>query len=115
MNKILLHIEGFTVFALCLYFYWLNDFSWWLFSLLILAPDLSMIGYTLNNQIGAVVYNIFHTYTVSLFVALLGWFLPHPVIFAVGLIWTAHIGMDRMVGYGLKYPTDFKHNHLNQM
>lgn len=115
MNKVLLHVEGLAVFALCLYFYWLNDLSWLLFLLLILAPDLSMAGYIINNRNGAFIYNIFHTYTLSLSAVLLGWLLSNPTVLAVGLIWTAHIGMDRMVGYGLKYPSDFKHNHLNQM
>jgi hypothetical protein len=115
MNKILLHVEGLTIFALSLYFYWLNDLNGLFFLLLILVPDLSMLGYTINKRVGAIIYNIFHTYTLSLLAVLLGWYLSNPIILAVGLIWTAHIGMDRMVGYGLKYPTDFKHNHLNQM
>lgn len=115
MNKVLLHVEGLAVFAFSLYFYWLNNLSWLLFLLLILAPDLSMAGYMINNRIGALIYNIFHTYTLSLLTVLLGWLLSAPLVLAVGLILTAHIGMDRMAGYGLKFPSDFKHNHLNQM
>lgn len=115
MNKILLHVEGFAVFALSLYMYWSNEFSWVWFLLFILAPDLSMIGYFFNEKAGAKIYNLFHTYTLSLFLGFLGWQLSNPTIFAVGIIWTAHIGMDRMVGYGLKYPTSFKDNHLNRV
>lgn len=115
MNKILLHLEGLTVFVLCVYLYWRGDYNWLLFVLLILAPDLSMAGYLIDNRTGAIIYNIFHTYTLSLLPVFLGWLLSNPTLTAVGLIWTTHIGMDRLVGYGLKYPDDFKHNHLNQM
>jgi hypothetical protein len=34
---------------------------------------------------------------------------------AVALIWAAHIGVDRLVGYGLKYPTAFKDTHLQRV
>jgi len=115
MIKRLLHLEGFAVFGLSLYLYWLNDYSWLFFFLLILAPDLAMLGYLLNNEFGAKLYNLFHTYFVSLFVILLGLFFSNSTILVAGIIWTAHIGMDRMVGYGLKFPTHFKDNHLNQL
>lgn len=115
MNKGLLHLEGLTVFCLSLYLYWLNGFSWILFFVLILAPDLSMVGYLKNNKFGAFLYNIFHTYTVSLLIIFLGFILSNPTLLSVGIIWTTHIGMDRMVGYGLKYPTSFKDNHLNHL
>lgn len=115
MNKILLHIEGFVVFVLCIYFYGYFDFSWLLFLILLLSPDLAILGFLLNNKIGTIVYNIFHTYTTSLITIFLGFLLSIPTILAIGLIWTAHIGMDRMVGYGLKYLNDFKDNHLNRV
>ena len=33
----------------------------------------------------------------------------------LGLIWLAHIGMDRAIGYGLKYPTNHKDTHLQRV
>lgn len=115
MNKIILHIEGFFVFALSVYFYMTLEFSWVLFFLLLLAPDIAMLGYLINSKIGAIIYNLFHTYTISLIIVFLGIIFSLPTILAIGLIWTAHIGMDRMVGYGLKYPTSFKENHLHKV
>ncbi|WP_100011656.1 DUF4260 domain-containing protein [Lentibacillus sediminis] len=115
MNKVLLHVEGSSVLALSVYFYWASEFSWVLFFILLLAPDISMLGYFLNNRVGAVIYNLFHTYSLSIGVILCGLLLSAPAVTAIGLIWTAHIGMDRMVGYGLKYPTAFKDTHLNRV
>ncbi|SDJ81009.1 DUF4260 domain-containing protein [Sediminibacillus albus] len=115
MSKILLHIEGFAVLALSLYLYGYSQFSWLLFFILLLAPDISMLGYLLNNKAGAVLYNLFHTYGLSIGLVFCGLIVSNPHILALGLIWSAHIGMDRMIGYGLKYPTGFKDNHLNRV
>ncbi|MUK88918.1 DUF4260 family protein [Ornithinibacillus sp. L9] len=115
MNKLLLHAEGFAVLALSVYAYGLNQFSWLLFFILILAPDISMLGYLVNNKIGALLYNLFHTYTVAIIVIFFGLLLSNPSTIAVGIIWTAHIGMDRMFGFGLKYQSEFKETHLNRV
>ncbi|MBM7571928.1 DUF4260 domain-containing protein [Aquibacillus albus] len=115
MNKILLHIEGFAVLVLSVYFYGQSQFSWLLFFILLFAPDISMIGYLLNNKVGAIIYNLFHTYSLSISVVICGLIVPNETLLAIGLIWSAHIGMDRMIGYGLKYPTEFKATHLNRV
>lgn len=115
MNKWLLHGEGLIVFALCIYFYASIEMGWILFALLLFAPDLSMFGYLVNRRIGAKFYNLFHTYIVSVGVTVFGYLFYMPIMFAVGLIWTAHIGLDRLFGYGLKYPTEFKDTHLQRV
>lgn len=115
MNKILLRLEGLVVFILCLSIYGYYELSWLLFIILLFAPDISMLGYFINKKIGAFVYNIFHTYTISVPVTVIGFLSAQPIFFTVGLIWTAHIGMDRLFGFGLKYPTDFKDTHLNRV
>lgn len=115
MHRQLLQLEGLAVFSLSLYFYWINDFSWLFFFLIILVPDLSAIGYLMNHKSGALLYNIFHTYLLSLLIIFLGGFLSIPTLLAIGIIWTAHIGIDRAFGFGLKYPTSFQENHLKQM
>ncbi|MCA1053710.1 DUF4260 domain-containing protein [Rossellomorea aquimaris] len=115
MNKWLLRIEGLCVFLLSIYVYGTNDFSWPLFLLLLFTPDVGMIGYVFNHERGAVVYNAFHTYSLPLGLLVLASILEIQWIFLYSLIWTAHIGMDRMLGYGLKYPTHFKDTHLNRM
>lgn len=115
MNKFLLHAEGLAVLLLSIYFYQYNQFSWLLFFILLLAPDISMLGYLFNNKIGMIVYNIFHTYITTLIVIFCGSVFSIPVILAIGIIWSAHIGMDRMFGFGLKYSTGFNDNHLNRI
>lgn len=115
MIKIMLHVEGFSILALSLYLYGYHDFSWIFFFILLFAPDLSILGYLIDNKVGAIVYNVFHTYTTVIFVLFLSFLLINETILAVGLIWAAHIGMDRMVGYGLKYTNTFKETHLNRV
>ncbi len=115
MNKILLHLEGAAILLLSLYFYSYNQFSWLLFFVLLFAPDISMIGYLFNNKVGAVLYNLFHTYSLPIGAVILGVLLSSEVVLEIGLIWSAHIGMDRMIGYGLKYSTHFKDTHLNRV
>ncbi len=110
-----MHIEGLAVFVLSLYFYGTSQLSWLFFFVLLLAPDISMLGYFINNKIGARLYNLFHTYTITIIVIFWGLLVENQTAFAIGLIWSAHIGMDRMIGYGLKYPTEFKDNHLNRV
>jgi hypothetical protein len=74
-----------------------------------------MLGYLYNNKVGAWLYNVFHTYIITIIVIFCGLLLTNPTVLAIGLIWSAHIGMDRMIGYGLKYPTAFKDTHLNRV
>lgn len=98
-----------------LYFYAHVEGSWWLFIILLLLPDLSMLGYMVNHKIGSYIYNIFHTYTLPLLLIMVSGLLELQTILALGLIWTAHIGMDRTLGYGLKYPTHFKDTHMQKV
>ncbi|MDG5472011.1 DUF4260 domain-containing protein [Jeotgalibacillus sp. ET6] len=115
MNKILLNAEGFAGLALSLYIYGFYQFSWILFVLLLYSPDVSMIGYVINQKLGAILYNVFHTYVLSIACVFCGLLLTNQLVLAIGLIWSAHIGMDRMFGYGLKYPTNFKDTHLHRV
>ena len=109
----LLHLEGATVLvASILAYHWIQA-GWLQFAVLFLAPDISMLGYAANVRVGAISYNAVHCYVAPL--ALVGWSLGtnHHAILPLSLIWIAHIGFDRMLGYGLKYPTRFKDTHLN--
>lgn len=96
-------------------FYWHTNGSWLLFFLLILAPDLSALGYLVGNTIGAYTYNLFHTYLLPALLLAYSFFAPNTLPLQLGLIWFAHIGGDRLFGYGLKYPTSFKVNHLRRV
>jgi len=111
----MLHIEGLAVLVLSVYLYSYNEYNWWMFLLLLLAPDISMIGYLINNKVGATCYNLFHTYSLSIAIIIVGLLLSNQLVLAIGLIWSAHIGMDRAIGYGLKYSTNFKDTHLNRV
>lgn len=115
MVKKLVHLEGLVMFLAMIYIYSVYDFNWWLFLLLVLAPDVSMVAYLINNQVGSKIYNLFHTYTISVFIILVGFFLQLEVFLIIGLIWTAHIGMDRLFGYGLKYSTSFQDTHFQRL
>lgn len=115
MNKILLHLEGLAVLLFSLYFYSDLQFSWVLFFVLLLAPDVSMVGYFINKKVGAVLYNLIHTYSLAILVIICGLLSSSQLVLALGLILSSHIGMDRMIGYGLKYPADFKDTHLNRI
>ncbi|MGG4265060.1 DUF4260 domain-containing protein [Peribacillus simplex] len=115
MVKKFLHIEGLMVLLAMIYIYSLYEFSWWIFLLLILSPDVSMLAYLIDNRIGAKVYNVFHTYNLSIFMILLAIFLKSDTCMMIGSIWTAHIGMDRLFGYGLKYTSSFKATHIQKV
>ena len=91
-----------------------NHGSWLQFSLLFLTPDISMLGYLANERVGAWVYNAIHTYAGPLILAGSALWTNHHALLLWALIWFAHIGFDRMLGFGLKYPTGFKHTHLSQ-
>ena len=87
---------------------------WPAFALFFLAPDLAMLAYLFGPRAGALGYNLAHTYAFALLLALAGFFAGVPIAAAGGLIWAAHIGFDRALGYGLKYPTGFGDTHLGR-
>jgi hypothetical protein len=87
--------------------------SWWLFAALWLAPDLSMLGYLAGPCQGARIYNAIHSYVAPGALALVALLLPGPrAALPIALIWANHIGVDRLLGYGLKYGNGFGFTHL---
>jgi len=74
-----------------------------------------MVGYARSTRLGALIYNIGHTYPLPTVLALYGLHNHRPFVIAIGLIWLAHIGMDRVLGYGLKYDDNFKNTHLGSL
>ena len=110
----LLRAEGMTMLLGSALLYWLYGGSWWLFALLLLTPDASMLGYLGGPRVGAAVYNAFHSYPLPAVLAAYGLLGGLPLTLGVALVWFAHIGMDRAVGYGLKYPTAFGDTHLGR-
>ncbi|MFD2625062.1 DUF4260 domain-containing protein [Salibacterium salarium] len=115
MNKILLRIEGLVVLGLSIYFYFYLQFSWLIFIILLLTPDLSALGYLRNNKVGSILYNLFHTYSIPAVILMSGLLVHNSISLMISLIWVAHIGMDRMMGYGLKYPSKFQDTHFDRI
>jgi hypothetical protein len=112
--RLLLRLEGAAAFAVAVALYAHAGFSWPIFALLFLSPDLAMLGYLAGPRAGAAVYNVIHTYAVALPLVLAGFFAALPALTAAGLILIAHIGFDRALGYGLKYSTAFGDTHLGR-
>ncbi len=110
--KTTLRLEELAQFVAALVAFTYLPFSWWWFPALILFPDLSMVGYLINPRWGAVFYNVAHHKGIALLVIGLGVWLSNPVVLLVGVILFGHASMDRIMGYGLKYPDAFSHTHL---
>jgi hypothetical protein len=113
--RLFLRLEGVAVFgAATAAFVWL-DGPLWLYLVLALAPDLSMLGYLAGPARGSTIYNVGHTYVAP--IALVGLAAALGLQFGIlgGLVWAAHIGADRALGYGLKHPTAFSDTHLGRV
>ncbi|MFK7813447.1 MAG: DUF4260 domain-containing protein [Maribacter sp.] len=113
--KYILKIEEVFMFGLGLYLFSLLPYQWWWFLILILAPDIGMIGYLFSNRTGALLYNLFHHKGLAIAIYLLGTYLSVPVVQLIGVILFAHSAMDRIMGYGLKYDKGFKYTHLGEI
>jgi hypothetical protein len=112
---LLLRTEGAALLVLSLFFYARVGASWLLYVVLLLVPDLGMVGYLGGTRAGAVAYNLVHTYVPPTVLALVGVAAADQMMCSIALIWFGHIGMDRLLGYGLKYPTGFGHTHLGMI
>lgn len=109
-----LRLEGLAVFlASLLFFRWQLE-PWKTFLVFFLAPDASMLGYLAGPATGARLYNVAHNYVVPLFLACWGLAIGREDVVPYALIWTAHIGFDRMLGFGLKYTEGFGWTHLGR-
>ncbi|HET6527723.1 MAG TPA: DUF4260 domain-containing protein [Balneolaceae bacterium] len=110
--KNVVRLEELAMFLLAVFVFAQTAFAWWWFPLLLLVPDLSMIGYAFGNKTGAVVYNIFHHKATAIGVFIAGSLAGIPWLELAGIILFAHSSMDRIFGYGLKFSDSFKHTHL---
>ncbi len=115
LPAVFLRIEGAALFVGAVVLYFHADYAWWLFLVLLLAPDVAGAGYLLGPRIGAATYDFGHLEAFPIALAVIGVVADSDVCVKLALIWLAHIGMDRAVGYGLKYPTRFKDTHLQRV
>jgi Domain of unknown function (DUF4260) len=112
---LIVRLEWLAVFLAAIVFYVFAGGGWLLFVLLILAPDLSMLGYLAGPRIGAFTYNMLHVMFWPLVLLAGGAYTGHALALQVAAIWLAHIAIDRALGYGLKYATGFQDTTLGRI
>jgi hypothetical protein len=110
--KNLLRLEELLMLALSIFLFTQLDYAWWWFPVLLLTPDLSMVGYLANPHTGAITYNFIHHKGLGITLYILGTVTAYPPLQLAGVILLGHSSMDRVFGYGLKYPDAFEHTHL---
>ncbi|QIM62573.1 hypothetical protein A1D29_04280 [Pasteurellaceae bacterium Orientalotternb1] len=113
--KLVLTLEYLALFILGILMFGQSGYDWWWFLVLFFAPDLSMIGYLINSQIGAVCYNFGHHLGTAVTIFLVGKYLDINALVGCGGILFAHSAFDRILGYGLKYSDNFKNTHLGRI
>lgn len=111
----LLRLEGLSVLVASLVLYFHFELGWVLLVVFFLAPDLSLLGFLGGPRVGAVAYDAVHTYVLPIALGVLGVMLGAEPAVQLSLVWLAHIGMDRALGYGLKYPSGFTKTHLQRV
>jgi hypothetical protein len=109
-----LHLEGLVAFVCAVFGYHLLGGSWLWFAVLFLVPDLSMLGYVVGSRMGRLSYNLVHTYVGPLGLGLIATMTGNYDWYPWLLIWLAHIGVDRALGFGLKVSDEFKETHLQR-
>ena len=112
MPLLLLRLEGAALLIIATVLYANTGTGWLFYALLFLVPDLSFLGYLAGPRVGAIAYNAAHTTLGPIALALVGIYAGVSLLIAIALIWAAHIGIDRMLGYGLKYAAGFGFTHL---
>ncbi|MFS0816561.1 DUF4260 domain-containing protein [Lysinibacillus sp. 1P01SD] len=111
----IISLEYVIAFMITVFFYWHLNFSWLYFIVFLLLPDITMVGYVLNTKIGALFYNIGHSFALPAVLLIIGFMVASPSLLAAALIWLSHIFLDRALGYGLKYEEAFTKTHLQQI
>ena len=112
---LLVRLEWVAVLVMAVAAYWSGGYAWWIFALLILSPDLSMVGYLAGPQVGAVAYNFMHTIIAPLALAAAGLWFGVDWALQIAIILMAHIAIDRALGYGLKLSSGFRDTHLGRI
>lgn len=113
--RLMLRLEGLAVLLLALAAYARLDADWGLFAALFLLPDVSFLAYLAGPRVGAAAYNAAHSSVGALVLLALGVLAAMPTALVVALVWLAHIGFDRALGFGLKYATGFELTHLGRV
>jgi hypothetical protein len=113
--RLLLRLEGVALLGLATTAFGATGMPWWLYAVLFFTPDLSFVAYLAGSRVGAWTYNALHTTIVPALLAGIGIFVDSAIVLGIAAIWAAHIGFDRMLGYGLKYASAFNDTHLGRI
>ena len=113
--RTLLRLEGLALFAGMTLLYAVWGGSWWVYALLFLVPDMSFAAYLAGPRTGAIIYNAAHSYMAPMALMTTGFATNSPLTLSIAMIWLAHIGFDRALGYGLKYSAGFGFTHLGRI
>lgn len=107
-------VEGGLLFVIGILLFWRAgyDITWWTALMIFFTPDLSLLGYAFGPRVGAYCYNTLHLYAAGAALLAVGVIWSIPDLAAIGALWLAHSGFDRMLGYGLKLPQGFTFTHL---
>lgn len=113
--RVVLRLEGLLILVAALLAYDKFGAGWGTFAWFFLTPDISFLGYLAGARIGAITYNVAHSYIGAVACMIASQLFAAPLLLTAGIIWCAHIGFDRALGYGLKYSTGFKFTHLGRI
>jgi Domain of unknown function (DUF4260) len=113
--RMLLRLEGVALFVGMTLLYGVWDGSWWVYAILFFVPDISFAAYLVGPRSGAMVYNAAHSYLAPVAIMTSGFVTSSPLVLSIAMIWLAHIGIDRALGYGLKYARGFGFTHLGRI
>ena len=113
--SIVLRLDGLALAVVAMLLYRELGTAWWIFAVAFLVPDLVLAAYLAGPRIGAMLYNLVHTYVWGAGLFGLGLLSARSALMAVGLIWVTHVAVDRVLGLGLKYPEGFRTTHMQRV
>jgi len=113
--KTTLKLEELGMFILGIFLFTQLSYAWWWFLVLILLPDIGMLGYLISTKVGAIAYNICHHKGFAIVIYLMGIYFDIELLKLIGIILFSHASLDRIFGYGLKFKDDFKNTHLGEI
>jgi hypothetical protein len=114
--RTVIRLEGFALFAIATGLYSVSGGPWWMFFVLLLVPDVTFAAYLLGPRAGAAAYNALHSLVGPIALGAAGfYFTATPLPMQIALIWLAHVGADRALGFGLKYESGFSDTHLGRI
>ena len=115
LPALLLRLESAAILIGAIALYADAGWSWLAFVGLLIAPDISLLALAVNDRLGAVLYDVVHNYTLPVALGVVSLLADASLGVQIATVWIAHIGMDRQIGYGLRYPSNSKETHLQRL